>query len=551
MNNSSEPSSLSRVPRYTFSDTLAGQQVQLATNPMLERFRASRQKLASDPYRPLYHFVSPESGLNDPNGLCFWQGNWHLFYQTNPPEEPSRPHWGHAISTDLIHWRDLPHAIHPSPERMSFSGSTLVEENRVIAIYHGVGVGNMIAIASDPLLLNWRKLTGKAVIPEPCEMWNKITGKEVTPGLSGNPAPVGAMNFMYDPCIWKKEGFYYALSGGIMPHEPSGKRMRAEFLFRSSDLKTWEYLHSFIEGDIFGETGDDGGCPYFWPIGDRHILLHFSHRSGGKYVIGDYDVWRDKFIATAGGSFTFGSFFPGGVHAPSATPDGKGGVIAIFNMNMAKPTPGWDQLMSLPRRLTLIGKDDLGVEPVGDIGSLRGAHQQVAARTLPANQELVLDNIHGNTMEIIAEIDPKNAPMIELTVLRSPGKEEFTRISFFKQRGYRNWERAVGGFWDHNAIDSLISIDTSRSSCLPDVLSRAPETAPFHLPPGENLKLRIFIDKSVIEVFVNSRQCASVRVYPGRADSLGVSVMAQGQEASLINVDAWQMKSIYGGKVDL
>jgi beta-fructofuranosidase len=57
--------------------------------------------------------------LNDPNGLCFWQGNWHLFYQTNQPEEPGRPHWGHAISTDLIHWRDLPHAIHPNPERMS------------------------------------------------------------------------------------------------------------------------------------------------------------------------------------------------------------------------------------------------------------------------------------------------------------------------------------------------------------------------------------------------------------------------------------------------
>ena len=158
----------------------------------------------------------------------------------------------------------------------------------------------------------------------------------------------------------------------------------------------------------------------------------------------------------------------------------------------------------------------------------------------------MLDNIYGNAMEIIAEIDPKSAPMIELTVLRSPGKEEFTRISFFKQRGYRNWERAVGGFWDQNAIDSLISIDTSRSSQLPDVLSRAPETAPFHLPPGENLKLRIFIDKSVIEVFVNGRQCVSVRVYPGRADSLGISLLAQGQEATLVSFDAWQMKSIYG-----
>jgi beta-fructofuranosidase len=544
MSETSKPDNASRVARFTFAGTWAEQQAQLAANPMLERFRQSRQRLALDPYRPLYHFVSPESGLNDPNGLCFWQGNWHLFYQTNPPEEPSRPHWGHAISADLIHWRDLPHAIHPNPERMSFSGSTLVEADRVIAIYHGVGAGNMVAIARDPMLLNWEKLTGKAVIPEPCGMWNTITGKEVTPGLGGNPPPAGAMNFMYDPCIWKKEGFYYSLSGGILPHAPSGKRTRAEFLFRSRDLTSWEYMHSFIEGDLFGEIGDDGGCPYFWPIGDRHILLHYSHRSGGKYILGDYDTRRDTFIATAGGSFTFGSFYPGGVHAPSATPDGKGGVIAIFNINTAKPTPGWDQIMSLPRRLTLMGKDDLGVEPAGDIESLRGDHRQTPRQTLPANREVVLESIRGNAIEIVAEIDPKNAPMIELDVLRSPDREEFTRICFFKQRGCRNWQRAVGGFWDQNAIDSLISIDTSRSSQLPDVLSRAPETAPFYLPPGENLKLRVFIDKSVLEVFVNGRQCAAVRVYPGREDSLGVSLLAQGQDAELLALNAWRMKSI-------
>jgi len=158
----------------------------------------------------------------------------------------------------------------------------------------------------------------------------------------------------------------------------------------------------------------------------------------------------------------------------------------------------------------------------------------------------VLEQIHGNALEIITEIDPKNAPMIELDVLRSPGREEFTRICFFKQRGCRNWERAGSSPWDQNAIDSLLSIDTSRSSQLPDVLSRAPETAPFYLAPGENLKLRIFIDKSVLEVFVNGRQCAAVRVYPGRPDSLGVSLLAQGQPAELLAFDAWQMKSIYG-----
>ena len=86
---------------------------------MLERFRASREAKADDPHRPIYHYVNPEGRLNDPNGLCFWQGRWHLFYQAYPPEDP-RQHWGHAVSDDLIHWRDLPLAIYPNPERPAF-----------------------------------------------------------------------------------------------------------------------------------------------------------------------------------------------------------------------------------------------------------------------------------------------------------------------------------------------------------------------------------------------------------------------------------------------
>ena len=106
---------VSLVPKFQFSTTLELQERELVANPLLQRMQQVRKSLENDPYRPNYHYVNPEGRLNDPNGLCFWQGNWHLFYQAYPPEDP-RQHWGHAVSPDLIHWRDLPYAIYPGPE---------------------------------------------------------------------------------------------------------------------------------------------------------------------------------------------------------------------------------------------------------------------------------------------------------------------------------------------------------------------------------------------------------------------------------------------------
>jgi beta-fructofuranosidase len=207
-------------------------------------------------------------------------------------------------------------------------------------------------------------------------------------------------------------------------------------------------------------------------------------------------------------------------------------------MNPALPTKGWNQIMTLPRRLTLIGKDQLGIEPAGDIESLRGEHTHVDTMTLRANEEIVLENVHGNAMELVAEIDPRRASMIELNVLRSENAEEVTRITFLRERGYRDRARKT-------PQQGVISIDNTRSSILPDARSRPPETAQLVMEKNELLKLRVFIDKSVVEVFVNDKQCVALRVYPGREDSVGVSLRAQGQEAQLKSLDAWQMENIY------
>jgi beta-fructofuranosidase len=518
----------SAVPRRaSYAATLPEQLEQLKTDAQVLRFAESRKKLAADPYRPVYHYVNPEGTLNDPNGLCFWQGRYHLFYQAYPPEDP-RQHWGHAVSDDLAHWRDLPLAIYPGLEMHCFSGSTLVEQDRVIALYHGTTVGNIVAVSSDPLLLNWQKIPGNPVIPI-------VPLDEKT----GRPYRV------YDPCIWKEEDGYYGLSGTYWKGAFFQDCTMVQQLFRSRDLRQWEYLGPLVEGTGFLDPGEDGAVPYFWPLGDKYILVFASHKRGSQYLLGDYDRTTHKFQPFAHGRFNFGTIGPGGVHAPSATPDGKGGVYVIHNVNEARPTSGWNHLMSLPRLLTLRPDRTLGIEPVAALATLRQNQRSVGERSLSAGQELVVPDISGNAIELVAEIDPRDAQEVRLTVLRSPGREEYTDIRF-RRRGHVTTD-ATGR---PVTRDALI-LDSSRASLHDDVQARPPEVAPFDLPAGELLQLRVFVDHSIVEVFAGGRQCVALRVYPQRPDSLGVSLTAQHGDAVLRRVDAWQMKSIDVAASDL
>ncbi len=486
----------SPVPKQQFSETLAEQEEELKSNALMLRFAASRKKLAADRYRPAYHFVSPENMLNDPNGLCFWQGRWHLFYQAYPPDEFPNPqdikkrrqHWGHAVSADLVHWRDLPYAIYPDIERMCFSGSTVVESDRVVAFYPGIGAGQMVAIADDPLLLNWDKFG---------------------PVNSGHG----------DSDIWKEQGKYYGLVG--------------RSLWVSDDLVHWEGRGEFLTSTPFLGPDDDGACPNFEPLGDKHILLFFSHTNGGQYFLGDYTDQR--FTPYAHGRLNHGRVAPGGVHAPSAASDGNGGVVNILNINDGRPSDDWDQIMSVPQHLTLGTDKQLRIEPIEALASLRGDHQHVGRTMLAANEEILLDQIQGNTLELAVEIDPQLSRWVQLIVLRSPNAEEQTSITFY------NFDRQLT-YWYHTAGELIL--DGSRSSMLPDVWLRPPERAIMRRD-GELLKLRVFIDRSVVEVFANGRQYVAMRVYPGRQDSLGVSLRAQGQDAVLHSLDAWHLQSIW------
>ena len=375
----------------------------------------------------------------------------------------------------------------------------------------------MVAVSSDPLLLNWEKVTGQAVIP--------IASPD------GSPLPYR----VFDPCIWQKDGVYYSLSGGTCPTSPRASGRRANFLLPLAG-----------SGQLGISASLCRGRPLHPGRRRRRLSLLLAHRRPPHPALlqpherrpvlcwATMTQERDKFVVTAHADFNFGAVRPGGVHAPSATPDGKGGVIVIFNMNPAKPTEGWDQIMTLPRRLTLDRPGRVGGSSRPAISSRCAATISGSTQmTLPANQEIVLDEhpgqCHGDRRR-------------DRHRRRAHGRDECAALARARRSSRVSPSTGSAATGTGNATragtaSSCAALPTAWSPStppirhvLPDVLSRAPETGPVFLEPDEPLKLRVFIDRSVVEVFVNGKQCLALRVYPGREDSIGVSLRSQGKE---------------------
>jgi beta-fructofuranosidase len=505
-----------RAPQVLYPATLAAQWAALATDPQVLAHQASRQRLAADPYRPAVHFAPPGGMMNDPNGPCFWQGNYHLFYQWVAPGGGPLL-WGHACSTDLVNWRDLPVALRPDTEGNCFSGNTLVEPERVIALYHGTGSGNAIATASDPLLLNWEKHPANPVIPA------------VHTAADGSPYRI------YDPCVWKDARGYWALSGTYKDGDFVKDCRLAEQLFFSTDLAHWEYRGVFVEDGFFTERGEDGAVPYVLPLGAEHLLLFASHRRGAQYYLGAIEPSGERFRIRRHGRFNYGPIGVGSLHAPAAFIDPQGRCIAFFNVREGRPATEWSDVMTLPRVLSLEADGTLGIRPAAEVERLRADPRAAAARELPANAEVVLDTRGGKSIEITAEIDPGAAREVCLSVLRSPDGAERTDIRVFFQTEH-NWFGQYG-----QQRPCVLMVDGTRASLRDDVQARPPESGPLLLGAGEPLRLRVFVDRSIVEVFANDRQCLTLRVYPSRADSDTLALRVQGAAARLAALTVWDL----------
>ncbi|MFV1967271.1 MAG: glycoside hydrolase family 32 protein [Pirellulaceae bacterium] len=477
-----------------------------------------REALASDPWRPGYHFLPPSGWMNDPNGAIFWKGKYHLFFQYNPERAKwGNVHWGHAVSEDLVHWTDLPIALAPgpgSPDKAGcYSGSAVVYNDRVALLYHGIPSGICLATSNDDDLIAWTKSPHNPVIAPPTDP--DAEWKE------------------HAPNIWREGDTYYLLSGSHVgsPRNVGSSRDTA-FLFQSQDLVHWSYMHRLYEP---GEESDNA-CPDFFPLGRKHVMMMASHTRGGQYYVGTYA--NHRFTIERHGRMNSSLFKPGtnlfvigDLIATTSWLDDAGRRIMIAwigegRTQAAQLESDWAGVMTLPRVLSLNDDDTLRIEPAPEFKSLRRNHRHRSDIRLPKDEPISLEDIRGDRLEIAATFEGGDAKSYGLNVRCSADGKQQTRIIYDPQ-------------------SASLSIDISQSSDSPAVVDRSGQVLPLELRPGEPLKLRVFIDRSVLEVFANGRQCVTKRIYPDRPDSLGVEAFAIGADATLQSLDGWDMAPVW------
>lgn len=481
--------------------------VSLEQAPQIMTLRAMRARLLSDPHRPTYHFVAPEGNCQpfDPDGAIYWNGRYHLGYMF----QDERGHcWGHASSRDLLHWRWHPVALAPDPgdpEKGIYSGNVFINKRgEATALYHGAEAGNSIATSAEPQLDHWTKLPSNPIIPIPAK-----------------GSPESQLYSSWDPHGWLEGDTYYAVFGGKTPT-----------IFKAHELDQWHYVGPLLSHDMPGvDDFEDVSCPDFFKLGDRHVLLCISHSRGCRYYVGRWE--NEQFHPEQHERMNW----PGGTcFAPESLLDAKGRRImwAWVIDPRVREEDGWCGTMSLPRVLSLEADGRMHIAPAEELQQLREHERRLSQLTVAADETLVVDGVSGDCLELELNIQPQAAERFGLLVRRSPDGAEQTVIEF---------DRAA----------QQVTIDVARASledvkyytyCMiggrdnPEVTA---QTAPLALADGEPLKLRVFVDRSILEVFINGRQCLTQRIYPTRRDSLGVAVFSQGGSMVVESLAAWDM----------
>lgn len=490
-----------------------GQSHQLTPENIASALEEWGRKAAQDPLRPAFHLTPPGGSMGDPNGGIYADGWYHIFYGLNPfSSYPGGWYWAHSRSRDLLHWEHLEPGLTPAFELgldHVGSGSTIItSERKRLAFY---------STSKDGSMKFWQAQMEKGL--------NRWTHEVSEPVLTlDHPGLPPFDKFWRDPFVFETEGRTFLIACADLFEEDYVPV--PIFEARDAGLTDWVY-----RGELFRypkHKTRNLEVPEFRPLGDKWILMASSDAPVDRcvYFIGEFDLESLKFIPETEGNLDYSGHY----YAQESILDDQGDLYLMawipgwdrewlpyyMNQPLKNDSPLWNGCFAIPRKLSLLEDGTLIQQPVESFRQLRGRHRSVAGRVLPVTSAFtatdVLEEVKGDQLEILVEFDLNAAAFCGLNVLSD--------------------EKGQGGLpivWSGDKLN----IDGSIVVQMTD------------WQPGKNLRLRIFIDKQVVEVFVNGgRYCVSRKVRAENIKGDRIALTRLGGTARMVSFEAWELNNL-------
>lgn len=468
----------------------------------VEALRAQRQ----DDYYPQFHLAAAAGWINDPNGLVYINGVYHAFYQHHPYDQNWGPmHWGHATSRDLAHWQHQPIALAPGESYDKdgcFSGCA-VNDNGVLTLLY---TGHV-----------WLGKEGDD--DQVCEVQCLATSEDGVNFVKHGPVllpPEGIQHFR-DPKVWRAADRWWMVVGA----KENG--LGQARLYRSNDLRDWQF-DRVLAGAQSPHQGYMWECPDFFPLGEKQVLL-FSpqgltaqgyrnrNRFQSGYLLGHWRPDEDFSVTQSFCELDGGHDF----YAPQTftAADGRRMLFAWMDM-WESPMPskphGWAGALTLPRELTLSCEGNVLMNPARELTALRGEQQSFDAVSVRNQRQVLTDGVQELALTLnVAASDAERYGIVIGTAARLYVDNQ-----------------------THRLVLERFSEDPGLCGC---------RSVP--LPEADILSLRVFIDRSSLEVFVNHGEaCLTSRIYPTDGQR-SVTLFAEGGLAQFGAAQAWELESIW------
>lgn len=465
--------------------------------------------------RQRYHFMPQTGWLNDPNGLIFYKGKYHFFYQCNPYYGFwDYMHWGHAVSEDLLHWEYLSLALAPSESYDDhirggcFSGSAIEHDGKLFLMYTGAtkeenGFVQTQCIAYSEDGIHFEKYDGNPVLTAP---------EDVSP------------EFFRDPKVWKHEDTYYMVCGGNC--DGKGQAL----LYRSKDMFHWTFFN--VMAASRGEWGYMWECTDFYPLGGRYVLM-FSPMGAGDhtamYMTGDFDYETGKFYSHVNGEIDWGFDY----YAPQSflAPDGRRIIVGWANEWEWMPQwkdwgpaykEGWCGSFNIPLEVRMMEDGTLQFIPIAELNNLRENPRKEEEFTVTEEiRKLAAGDGVSFELKMKIDLEKTNADKLELLLRCGGGKRTVCVFDFRKAE---------------------LSVDRNES----DGWSRGISKSVMYLKGKKELDVHIFSDQSSLEIFTDQYQNNhSNNIFAGNAQDQ-LWIRASGGTAVIREYESYGIKKCQG-----